>query len=170
MNDTEGIDRDFIEYVVKQIVDEPDAVEVTRSVDDLGVLITLKVGKFDMGKIIGKNGQTAKALRVLLRVIGSKNNARVNLKIIEPDGSEVGGGDFGPAEAPADAPAEEAPVLEEDAADQHADMPDDLSIDDTTPGMEAPAEEAPAAEEEAAPAEEEAPADEEGDEELPEAA
>ncbi|MEK7529211.1 MAG: KH domain-containing protein [Patescibacteria group bacterium] len=84
-----GPDKDFLEYIVKQIVDDPDSVEVSRMVDEMGVLITLKVNKADMGKIIGKSGQTAKALRILLRIIGSKNNARVNLKIIEPDGSEV---------------------------------------------------------------------------------
>ncbi len=86
---TQGPDRDFIEYVVKQIVDHPEEVEVTRSVDEMGVLITLKVSKEDMGKIIGKSGQTAKSLRILLRVIGSKNNARVNLKIVEPEGMEM---------------------------------------------------------------------------------
>ena len=84
-----GQDRDFIEYVVKQLVSKPEEVEVTRTVDEMGVLISLKVSKEDMGKIIGKSGQTAKALRVLLRVIGSKNNARVNLKILEPAGGEV---------------------------------------------------------------------------------
>lgn len=87
---SQGADRDFVEYIVKQIVQFPDDVEVTRSVDEMGVLITLKVNKEDMGKIIGKSGQTAKSLRILLRVIGSKNNARVNLKIVEPDGTEVG--------------------------------------------------------------------------------
>lgn len=86
---TQGSDRDFVEYIVKQIVQNPDDVEATRTVDEMGVLITLKVNKDDMGKIIGKNGQTAKSLRILLRVIGSKNNARVNLKIVEPDGTEV---------------------------------------------------------------------------------
>lgn len=86
---SQGSDRDFIEYIVKQIVQHPDDVEVTRAVDEMGVLITLKVNKEDMGKIIGKSGQTAKSLRILLRVIGSKNNARVNLKIVEPDGTEV---------------------------------------------------------------------------------
>ena len=86
---TQGADRDFVEYIVKQIVQFPDDVEVTRTVDEMGVLITLKVNKEDMGKIIGKSGQTAKSLRILLRVIGSKNNARVNLKIVEPDGTEV---------------------------------------------------------------------------------
>lgn len=84
---TQGIDRDFVEYIVKQLVDHPEEVEVTRTVDDLGVLITLKVHPEDMGKIIGKSGQTAKSLRILLRVIGSKNNLRVNLKIVEPEGA-----------------------------------------------------------------------------------
>ncbi len=84
-----GPDRDFVEFIVKQIVEHPDDVVVERSVDEMGVLITLKVHKDDMGKIIGKSGQTAKSLRILLRVIGSKNNARVNLKIVEPDGGEV---------------------------------------------------------------------------------
>lgn len=79
--------RDFIEYVVKNIVDQPDQVEVTVTVDDLGVLVTLKVEKEDMGKIIGKAGQTAKALRVLLRMMGAKNDTRFNLKIVEPDGT-----------------------------------------------------------------------------------
>lgn len=84
---TQGADRDFIEYVVKQLVDHPEAVEVIRTVDDLGVLITLKVHPDDMGKIIGKSGQTAKSLRILLRVVGSKNNLRVNMKIMEPGGA-----------------------------------------------------------------------------------
>lgn len=86
---TQGPDRDFVEFIVKQMVNDPDGVEVTRTVDEMGVLITLKVAKDDMGRIIGKSGQTAKAIRVLLRVVGSKNNARVNLKIIEPDGKEI---------------------------------------------------------------------------------
>lgn len=86
---TSGPDRDFVEFIVKQIVEHPDDVVAERSVDEMGVLITLKVHKDDMGKIIGKSGQTAKSLRILLRVIGSKNNARVNLKIVEPDGGEV---------------------------------------------------------------------------------
>ena len=78
--------RELIEFVVKNIVDHPDEVEVTQTVDDLGVLITLKVGKEDMGKIIGKAGQTAKSLRVLLRMMGAKREARYNLKIVEPAG------------------------------------------------------------------------------------
>lgn len=84
-----GSDKDFVEYVVKSIVGSPDQVIVTRTVDDMGVLITLKVSKEDMGKVIGKGGQTAKSIRILLRVLGSKTNTRVNMKIIEPDGGEV---------------------------------------------------------------------------------
>jgi len=81
-------DRDFVEYVVKQIVANPDAVKVERKIDEMGVLITLDVAPEDMGMVIGREGATAKALRTLLRVIGAKNNARVNLKINEPAGSE----------------------------------------------------------------------------------
>jgi len=86
---TQGPDKDFVVYIVKQIVTLPDEVEVTRTVDEMGVLLTLKVAKDDMGRIIGKSGQTAKAIRVLIRIIGSKNNSRVNLKIVEPGGEEV---------------------------------------------------------------------------------
>lgn len=81
-------DREFVEYVVKSIVNNPDAVKVERRIDEMGVLITLDVAPEDMGMIIGREGATAKALRTLLRVIGAKNNARVNLKINEPEGSE----------------------------------------------------------------------------------
>ncbi len=86
LDPTEGPARDFIEFVVKAIVDNPDEVIVEQTVDDLGVLITLKVNKDDMGKIIGKNGQTAKSLRILLRMMGAKMDSRFNLKIIEPEG------------------------------------------------------------------------------------
>ncbi|MCK4918639.1 MAG: KH domain-containing protein [Candidatus Pacebacteria bacterium] len=80
-------DVEFLEYVVKELVDNPDAVKVDRKVDEMGVLITLDVDREDMGKIIGKSGNTAKAIRTLLRVVGMKNNSRVNLKINEPEGS-----------------------------------------------------------------------------------
>lgn len=83
-------DRDFVEYVVKAIVDNPDKVKVDRKVDEMGVLIELAVDPNDMGKIIGKEGRTAKAIRTLLRVLGAQTNARINLKIIEPEGSTRG--------------------------------------------------------------------------------
>ncbi len=81
-------DHEFLEYVVKALVDTPDAVSVTRSVDEMGVLLTLAVAPEDMGKIIGRDGNIAKALRTLLRVVGMKHNARVNLKINEPAGGK----------------------------------------------------------------------------------
>lgn len=83
-------DQEFIEYVVKALVDHPEAVKVERKIDEMGVLITLDVHQEDMGMVIGREGMTAKALRTLLRVIGAKNNARVNLKINEPEGSTHG--------------------------------------------------------------------------------
>lgn len=85
---TQEKDIQFVDFVVKAIVDYPDQVQLERRVDEMGVLITLKVAKDDMGKIIGKEGSTAKSVRTLLRVIGAKNNARVNLKIEEPAGED----------------------------------------------------------------------------------
>ena len=79
-------DQEFLEYVVKALVDNPNDVKIDRTVDEMGVLITLTVNPADMGKIIGRMGNTAKAIRTLLRIIGMKNNARVNLKINEPEG------------------------------------------------------------------------------------
>ncbi|MFN7088463.1 MAG: KH domain-containing protein [Candidatus Paceibacteria bacterium] len=78
--------QEFLEYVVKSIVDYPEDVKVDRKVDEMGVLLTLKVNRDDMGKVVGRNGSTAKSIRTLLRIVGVKNNARVNLKIEEPEG------------------------------------------------------------------------------------
>ncbi len=82
-------DVDFISFIIKSIVDEPEKVEISRRVDDLGVLIEIRVAKNDMGKIVGRDGKTAKAMRTLVRQIGSQEGNRVNLKILEPvDGDE----------------------------------------------------------------------------------
>lgn len=81
------LDQEFLENIVKALVDNPQDVKVDRKVDEMGVLMTLDVNPEDMGKIIGRQGNTAKAIRTLLRVVGMKNNARVNLKINEPAGS-----------------------------------------------------------------------------------
>ncbi len=80
-------DQEFLEYIIKNLVDNPNDVKVDRKVDEMGVLMTLDINPADMGKIIGRQGNTAKAIRTLLRVVGMKNNARVNLKINEPEGS-----------------------------------------------------------------------------------
>ncbi len=90
MSETRVVDQEFLEYVVKALVDHPEDVKVERKIDEMGVLITLDVNAKDMGMVIGREGTTAKALRTLLRVIGAKNNARINLKINEPVGSERG--------------------------------------------------------------------------------
>jgi len=79
-------DQVFLEYVIKAIVGKPEAVKVERTVDERGVLLTLNVDVSDIGYVIGRQGQTARAVRTLLRIVGAKNNARVNLKINEPEG------------------------------------------------------------------------------------
>jgi len=80
-------DQEFLEYIAKAIVDYPDDVKVTRTIDEMGVLLTLKVNPKDMGRIIGRQGSTIRAIRSLTRLVGLRNNARVNLKIEEPEGS-----------------------------------------------------------------------------------
>lgn len=80
-------DQAFLEFVAKSVVSNPDAISVERTVDEMGVLLTLKTDPADMGYIIGRKGQTAQAIRILLKIVGAKNNARVNLKIYEPEGS-----------------------------------------------------------------------------------
>jgi len=80
-------DQSFVEFIVKAIVANPDEVKVERTVDERGVLLTLHVAPTDIGYVIGRQGQTAKAIRTLAKIIGAKNNARVNLKIYEPEGS-----------------------------------------------------------------------------------
>lgn len=113
MTDERYQDQEFIEYVVKALVDHPGEVKVGRKVDEMGVLITLDVHPEDMGMVIGREGMTAKSLRTLLRVIGAKNNARVNLKINEPEGSTRGHREVeAPAESASEAPAEEVPKKE----------------------------------------------------------
>ena len=100
-------DTQFLEYVVKALVDNPNDVKIERTVDEMGVLITLKVSQEDLGQIIGRQGQTAKSLRTLLRVVGAKHHARVNLKIYEPEGSRKAR-----HEARAEQPAQDAPMMD----------------------------------------------------------
>ena len=88
-------DKEFVEFIIKHIVNSPDAVSVTRTVDELGVLLSVKVDPADMGLLIGRSGSTAKAVRTLARIVGMRNNARVNLRIEEPEGSTRGPGAAG---------------------------------------------------------------------------
>src|ERR1700683_3332010 len=111
------MDQEFVEYVVKALVAHHEDVHVSRAVDDMGVLLELTVNPDDMGKVIGKAGATAKSIRTLLRVLGSRNDARVNLKIIEPEGSK----------SPADDTAGE------DSGEISTVITDDAPMDNTEP-------------------------------------
>jgi len=97
MADKKVFDEQFLEYVVKSLVDHPEDVKVDRKVDEMGVLLSLKVHAEDMGQIVGREGSTARAIRTLVRIIGLKNHARVNLKIEEPEGGRGPRSSRGPA-------------------------------------------------------------------------
>jgi predicted RNA-binding protein YlqC (UPF0109 family) len=84
-----SIDQQFVEFVVKSLVSNPDAVQVTRRIDEKGVLLELTVDPEDLGRVIGKRGATAQSIRTLLRALGTKNDARYNLKIVD---NGIGGG------------------------------------------------------------------------------
>lgn len=104
-------DQQFLDFVVKALVDHPDDVKLERTIDEMGVLLTLKVNPEDMGQVIGRDGKTARSLRTLLRVVGAKYNARVNLKIFEPEGSK------GPARMSRPAASAEKDAMDEAVAD-----------------------------------------------------
>src|SRR3989344_703347 len=84
-----SIDQQFVEFVVKSIVSNPDSVQITRTIDEKGVLLELTVSPDDLGRVIGKKGATAQSIRTLLRALGTKNDARYNLKIVD---NGIGGG------------------------------------------------------------------------------
>jgi hypothetical protein len=86
MTSSTGNYQEFLEFLIKAIVDHPEDVRIERKVDEMGVLLSLKVNSQDMGQVIGRQGSTAKAIRSLLRIVGIKSNARVNLKVEEPEG------------------------------------------------------------------------------------
>lgn len=98
------IDQQFIEYIVKSVVGYPDDVTVERVIDEKGVLLTLTVNPDDLGRVIGKRGVTAQSLRTLLRALGTKNDARYNLKIVNNDGQT--GGQYSSDDAVVEGPVE----------------------------------------------------------------
>ncbi len=85
-------DQEFLEYVVKSLVDHPEDIKIERKVDEMGVLLSLRVNAEDMGQIIGKGGSTIRAIRNLVRIVGLRNRARVNLKVEEPEGGKTSRG------------------------------------------------------------------------------
>jgi uncharacterized protein len=135
-----SIDQQFIEYIVKSLVGNPDAVKIERRIDEKGVLLELSVDPEDLGRVIGKRGATAQSLRTLLRALGTKNDARYNLKIVDTGGP---GSRMAP---PDEATSSSAPAAASDDA-----TADDSVTDEPTdePTKEpATAEEAPAASDE----------------------
>lgn len=112
MADEKYSDQELLEYVVKALVDHPEDVNIERKVDEMGVLLILKVHADDMGQLIGKEGSTARAIRTLIRILGLKNHARVNLKIEEPEG-----GRRTPAPTRTETPTEEKKEEKKDSLD-----------------------------------------------------
>lgn len=126
--DRKSHDVEFVEYVVKSIVDHPEDVKLDRDIDEMGVLITLTVNPEDMGQVIGRSGATAKSVRTLLRVIGARNNARVNLKINEPEGGTGGNQHVAAPQEEAATAEEPAAPVEEEKKQSVEDAIDDLDL------------------------------------------
>ena len=134
-----SIDQQFIEYIVKALVGNPDAVKVERRIDEKGVLLELTVDPEDLGRVIGKRGATAQSLRSLLRALGTKNDARYNLKIVDVDRPEGERGNYGDAASSqsddsgqsvqnsSDEPVENSSELAQKTRKELADL-DDLDI------------------------------------------
>lgn len=134
-----SIDQQFVEYVVKSLVGHPDAVKIDRRVDEKGVLLELTVDPEDLGRVIGKRGATAQSIRTLLRALGTKQEARYNLKIVDVDRLDENGNPL-PRPEKSDKPA---PVVTDNAAsddDDSAASTDDAVVADEEP-VEAEAEE-----------------------------
>jgi predicted RNA-binding protein YlqC (UPF0109 family) len=135
-----SIDQQFIEYIVKSLVNNPDAVKIDRRIDEKGVLLELTVDQEDLGRVIGKRGATAQSLRTLLRALGTKNDARYNLKIVDVGGPRPPREDRNDkpaddsADSPADEPAADTTVVEdEDVVDETPEDVGHATEDDTEP-------------------------------------
>jgi len=120
-------DQEFVEYVIKAIVNHPEDVRTEREIDERGVLITLFINQEDMGYVIGRSGKTAQSVRTLLKIVGAKENARVNLRIHEPEGSRMR---RSAEKAEAAAAEESAPVVEAVQEEEETDtsIVDNLSL------------------------------------------
>ena len=127
------IDQQFVEYIIKSLVELPDDVVVERLIDEKGVLLTLTVNPEDLGRVIGKRGGTAQSVRTLLRALGTKNDARYNLKIVNNDGftgvqsSEGSASSSSAVEKPTEEAVESQSSYAENARKELAEL-DDLDI------------------------------------------
>ena len=111
------IDQQFVEYIVKTLVNNPDKVSVDRKIDEKGVLLSLSVDPEDVGRVIGKRGATAQSIRTLLRALGTKNDARYNLKIVNTDGETKGSEEIRSVDASSETsePSDDVELAEEDS-------------------------------------------------------
>jgi predicted RNA-binding protein YlqC (UPF0109 family) len=114
------IDQQFVEYIVKTLVNNPDKVAVERKIDEKGVLLSLTVDPEDVGRVIGKRGVTAQAIRVLLRALGTKQDARFNLKIVNTDEGGEAKKEEKPAEAKEEVSVEPVEEAEDDEAEEES--------------------------------------------------
>ncbi|HEU4966049.1 MAG TPA: KH domain-containing protein [Candidatus Saccharimonadales bacterium] len=119
-----SIDQQFVEFVVKSLVSNPGAVMVKRTIDEKGVLLELTVDPEDLGRVIGKRGATAQSLRTLLRALGTKNDARYNLKIVDNGEGATEGGSSRREEPRQTAPASDMPTATADDSDENDDQDD----------------------------------------------
>ena len=129
------IDQQFVEYIVKTLVNNPDKVKVERRIDEKGVLLSLTVDPEDVGRVIGRHGVTAQAMRVLLRALGTKQDARYNLKIENGAGAERGGETYYAEEdttttSDGEIDTEEAVAVEEDVSDTEGGATDDEVVEE----------------------------------------
>lgn len=115
------IDQQFVEYIVKTLVEEPDDVIVDRIVDEKGVLLTLTVNPEDLGRVIGRRGATAQSLRTLLRALGTKNSARYNLKIVNNDNPDE----------PVSGTSDDSAATSDDQTDETVDKAADDAVENT---------------------------------------
>src|SRR5207253_2260635 len=129
-----SIDQQFVEFIVKSLVGNPDAVKVDRRIDEKGVLLELTVDPDDLGRVIGKRGATAQSLRTLLRALGTKNDARYNLKIVDVGGPRPPRSDDDSKTVPADEPVADEPTSAPATADEPDGEPEDVATatDDDT--------------------------------------
>ncbi len=136
------IDEQFVEYVVKSLVGKPEAVSIKRSVDEKGVLLELTVDAEDLGRVIGKRGATAQSIRTLLRALGTKQEARYNLKIVDVDRLDENGNPL-PRPAREDRPARDdvpAAAASDDAADDDSGFVTSVASSDEVEEEEKPVE------------------------------
>lgn len=139
-----SIDQQFVEYIVKSLVGDPDAVQIERRIDEKGVLLELTVDPEDLGRIIGKRGATAQSLRTLLRALGTKNDARYNLKIIDngpQDYANRPSENNGPQDGAADDQTSQATTTDDQEATQDDDNEAEEPRDTPAPAAAAPKEE-----------------------------